>query len=194
MAEKWPASVAWMLRLVLAGLLVGLFAVPAASAATPTQILRDCEDDGVLQGNYTTDELRRARREIPTDLDQYTDCRDVLARASADATSSGGGRGGGTGRPGAGGPGLNGALLTAETDQDRKALSDATKSGTAPLEVGGERVVPGAAGFAANAARNGIPPTLLVLLILLLLGAAAAATPAARRLGPLVRQHVLRRG
>ena len=40
-----------MLRLVLACLLLGLIvAVPAANAASTTQILRDCADDGVLQG------------------------------------------------------------------------------------------------------------------------------------------------
>ena len=180
-----------MLRLVLAGLLIGLIAVPAASAATPTQILRDCEDDGVLQGNYTSQELRNARRHIPTDLDQYTDCRDVLARATADEATGGGGAGGG----GAGGTGGGSApLLTPTTDQDRKALHEAANSEPEPLQVGDERVVPGAAGFAANAARNGLPPTLIVLLVLLAILAACAAAPGARRLAPVFTQRVLRRG
>jgi hypothetical protein len=182
-----------MLRLVLASLLAGLIAVPAATAATPNQILRDCEDDGVLQGDYSADELREARRRIPTDLDQYTDCRDVLARATSEKVS-GRAAGGGARRPGAGGPGLNGALLTPETEQDHKALGEATATGGRPVDVGGERVVPGAAGFAANAARNDLPPTLLVLLALMLIAAAAAASPAARRLGPVVLRRVLRRG
>ena len=74
-----PASVFRMLRLALACLVLGLLvAVPAASAASTTQILRDCADDGVLQGNYTPSELRKARQNIPTDTDEYTDCRDVL--------------------------------------------------------------------------------------------------------------------
>ena len=79
-----PASVVSMLRLALACLVLGLFAVvPAANAASTTQILRDCADDGVLQGDYTPAELRKARQNIPTDTDEYTDCRDVLARAAA---------------------------------------------------------------------------------------------------------------
>jgi len=183
-----------MLRLVLAGLLVGLLAAPAASAATPTQILRDCEDDSILQGDYTSEELREARRGIPTDLDQYTDCRDVLARATAERVSGRDAGGADDGRGGAGGPGLFGALLTPETDADRKALSEATAREPAPLTIDGESVVPGAAGFAANAARNDIPPTVLVLLALLLVAAALASVPAARRLGPVIRQRVLRRG
>ena len=89
-----------MLRLALACLVLGLVvAVPAANAASTTAVLRDCADDGVLQGSYTPSELRKARQNIPTDTDEYTDCRDVLARASARAiagTAGGGGGGGGS--------------------------------------------------------------------------------------------------
>src|SRR5215211_9036160 len=98
------ASVVSMLRLALACLVLGFFAVvPAADAASTTQILRDCADDGVLQGDYTPAELRKARQNIPTDTDEYTDCRDVLARAVAAGVSSrggGGGSGGGSGGSG----------------------------------------------------------------------------------------------
>ena len=92
-----------MLRVALACLLLGLVvAVPAANAAGTTEILRDCADDGVLQGNYKPSELRKARKNIPTDTDEYTDCRDVLARAAAEgvAASGGGGSGGGSGGSG----------------------------------------------------------------------------------------------
>src|SRR5215212_4883683 len=100
-----PASVFRMLRLALACLVLGLIvAVPAANAASTTQILRDCADDGVLQGDYSPSELRKARQNIPTDTDEYTDCRDVLARAAAAGVSSrGGGSGGASG--GSGGAG-----------------------------------------------------------------------------------------
>ena len=93
------ASVVSMLRLALACLVLGFFAVvPAANAASTTQILRDCADDGVLQGDYTPAELRKARQNIPTDTDEYTDCRDVLARAAAAGVAgSGAGSAGGTG-------------------------------------------------------------------------------------------------
>src|SRR5688500_12857145 len=100
-----PASVQWMLRLALGCLLLGLVVVPTANAASATQLLRDCADDGVLQGTYKPSELRKARKNIPTDPDEYTDCRDVLARAAAGAVAgsgtssggSGGGFGGGSG-------------------------------------------------------------------------------------------------
>src|SRR3954471_21221586 len=93
-----------MLRLVLAGLLLLLAIAPPAEAASTTQILRDCADDGVLQGHYSPAELRKARQNIPADTDQYTDCRDVLARAAGRvAASAGTGGSGGTGGGGSGG-------------------------------------------------------------------------------------------
>src|SRR3954467_15251305 len=92
-----------MLRLALGScLLLALVAVPAAEAASTTQILRDCADDGVLQGNYKPSELRKARQNIPTDTDEYTDCRDVLARAATGAVA-GSGSGSGSTSGGAGG-------------------------------------------------------------------------------------------
>src|SRR4051812_48735050 len=97
-----PASVISMLRLALACLALLLVAVPAAEAASTTQILRDCADDGVLQGNYKPSELRKARQNIPTDTDEYTDCRDVLARAATGAVA-GSGSGSGSTSGGAGG-------------------------------------------------------------------------------------------
>src|SRR3954470_22584955 len=103
-----PASVISMLRLALAlaCLALMLVAVPAAEAASTTEILRDCADDGVLQGNYKPSDLRKARKNIPTDTDEYTDCRDVLARAAAEgvAASGGGGGSGGSGTGSGGSP------------------------------------------------------------------------------------------
>src|SRR5215213_1733056 len=100
-----------MLRLALGlCLLLALVAAPAANAASTTQILRDCADDGVLQGNYPPSELRRARQNIPTDTDEYTDCRDVLARAAAGAVAGSGANSSGGGGPlgGSGGAGGDG--------------------------------------------------------------------------------------
>jgi hypothetical protein len=189
-----------MLRLVLAWALLGLIVVPAANAASTTQILRDCADDGVLQGHYTPSELRKARQNIPTDTDEYTDCRDVLARAATDAIAgsgsggggSGGGSGGSGGSAGGGGGGADGsggggagvgagagALLTPSTPEDQSVLADAAKAG-AP-HIGGRTV-----GISAADVRNDIPSPLIV--VLALLAATALAT-----LLPFGRRHVLGR-
>lgn len=176
-----------MLRLVLAGLVFLLAIAPAADAASTTQILRDCADDGVLQGHYSPSELRKARQNIPADTDQYTDCRDVLSRAASAGVSNGspGGSGGGTGGGSGGGSGGSGGggILTPNGPPDDKALDTASKAGTGGVDLGGDKVVPGVVGFNTGAARNDIPPELLVLLILMAAGAVFAAIPKLRHTG-----------
>lgn len=103
-----------MLRTVLASLLLALAFVPATAAAATTEaILRDCEQDGIVQGDYTRAELREALRNIGTDLDQYGDCRGALADASFGNAPTADATGGVTGDPtstgsGAGVGGLDG--------------------------------------------------------------------------------------
>jgi hypothetical protein len=181
-----PASVNFMLRLALACLVLGLIvAVPAANAASTTQILRDCADDGILQGDYKPSELRKARQNIPTDTDEYTDCRDVLARAAAAGVAgSGAGSGGGSGSGDSSG---DGALESPNTPEGKEAIGKAAGEGAPdPIRLGGRAVVPGSAGLASDAVRNDLPTPLIV--VLALLGAAALAT-----LTPFVRRRVVAR-
>ncbi|MEA2311722.1 MAG: hypothetical protein QOE28_1690 [Solirubrobacteraceae bacterium] len=173
-----------MLRPVLVCLAILLVFVPAANAASTTQILRDCADDGVLQGSYTPSELRKARQHIPTDTDEYTDCRDVLARAAADAVAGGGS--GGSGGGASGGRSYQqrstDALNNLNTPDSQAAINDAARKGKPQaLSIGGRGVVPGTAGLAADAVRNGVPGPLVAVLILLGAAALAAITPFARR-------------
>jgi hypothetical protein len=177
---------AWRILLVC-GLALALVAPPAAAQSTRIKILRECAQDGRLTGDYTAQQIRDARSNIPDDLDEYTDCRDVLTRAllnlaSRDSNPSGGGggtggdAGGGTGGAGGGGSG-GGALLTPSTDADREALDTAGQAAETPIEVSGSRVTPGTAGEL----RNDLPTTLIVLLALLTAAALAATAPFARR-------------
>jgi hypothetical protein len=183
-----------VLRLVLAWALLGLVVVPVANAASTTQILRDCADDGVLQGHYTSSELRKARQNIPTDTDEYTDCRDVLARAAAAAIADSGGgggsgggsggSGGGSGGSGGGGAGLGagaGPLLTPSSPDDESAIAAAKAGSPGALKIGGRSVVPGTSGLAADAMRNPLPSSLVVVLALLAAAALAACLPFGRR-------------
>jgi hypothetical protein len=175
-----PASVFRMLRLALACLALGLFvAVPAASAASTTQILRDCADDGVLQGDYSPAEFRKARQNIPTDTDEYTDCRDVLARAAVAGVA---GRGGSSGGGGSGSGSGGGPPADPDSPEGRQIVGEAgSKPPPSPITVGGRSVVPGTAGLAAGGVRNDLPTGLLVALILLGAGALATLLPTARR-------------
>ena len=180
-----PASVISMLRLALACLVLGLIvAVPAANAASTTQILRDCADDGVLQGDYKPAELRKARQNIPTDTDEYTDCRDVLARAAAAGVA---GSGSGSGGTGGAGSSENQPLESPNTPEGKAAIGKAAGEGAPdPIRLGGRSVLPGTAGLSSDAVRNELPTPLII--VLALLGAAALAT-----LSPFVRRNVIAR-
>jgi hypothetical protein len=179
----------------VACLLVLLVAAPAALAdSTRTKILRECQE-GRLTGSYTPSQIRDARNNIPDDIDQYSNCRDVLTRAllAGAADSGDGGNGGGAGGgPGSGGGGGGGERLTPSTDADREALQAAATSGGQPLEIAGRKVSPG-----VGSLRNDLPTTLIVVLALLAVAAVAAIVPFVRRsagrlsaLGPMVRRVI----
>ena len=56
---------------MVAAVLVAL--VPAAAQAqSTTEILRDCADDDVLQGNYSASAMRTARNNLPAELEEYS--------------------------------------------------------------------------------------------------------------------------
>jgi hypothetical protein len=176
----------------VACLLAVLLCAPAALAdGTRTKILRECQN-GRLTGHYTSTQIRDALNNIPDDIDQYSDCRDVLRRAlvtQAGSSGSNGGAGGGgiggiggVGGGGIGGGGVGGSSghpLTPSTDADRKALDQAAAAGSQPLQIAGRPVTPG------EGVRNTLPTTLLVVLILLGVSTVVALTPGARRLGRL---------
>ena len=191
---------AWRILLVC-GLALVLVAPPAAAQSTRIKILRECSQDGRLTGDYTAQQIRDARSNIPDDIDEYTDCRDVLTRAllsrAGGGDSGGGGGGGGTsggtgGGTTGGGGGGGGELLTPSTDADRKALDDAAGANQTPVEISGASVTPGS----ASGLSNDLPTTLIVLLALLGAAALAALAPFARRhaatpvraLGPAIRR------
>jgi hypothetical protein len=175
-----------LLRLALASCVAAVLltaASPALAAGTRQKILQECQD-GRLSGDYTAKEIRDARNHIPTDIDQYSDCRDVLARALA---SRAGGGGGGAGGAAGGGGGLGGTgggdgpLLTPETPADSSAIAKAQTDGDKPVEVGGTPIAPGATGFAAGAPRTSLPARIIAVLVLLGIAALAAAAPLVRR-------------
>jgi hypothetical protein len=186
-----------LLRAALASCVAAVLLVTAspALAGTREKILQECQD-GRLTGHYTVKQIRDARDHIPTDIDQYSDCRDVLSRALADA-AGGGGAGGGGGAAGGGGTGAGGSsgggtggastpLLTPSSPADSAAIARAQSHGAAPVDVGGRKITPGAVGFAAGAPRNGLPAGVIVVLALLGVAAAAGGAPVVRgRVGAL---------
>ncbi|MFN8204803.1 MAG: hypothetical protein U0S48_19780 [Solirubrobacteraceae bacterium] len=119
-----------MRRTLLLTLLLVL--LPAAAAhASAAQVIRDCTDDGVLSGSYSQKELRTALANLPSDVDEYTNCRDVI-RAAQLRGGGGSATGGGTG-----GPSATGGGTTPSGAGGTGGGATAPKTGSSPGAFGG---------------------------------------------------------
>lgn len=180
-------------KLALAAVLFAL-AGAAPALASPDDVIRDCAQDGSVDGNYTQKELQQAERDLPNDIDEYTDCRSAIRAA----------QGGGSGKAAAGGGGASGlfteAGAAAGSPEDIAALarlSGDIASGKRPaISIGGEEIAPGDAGlgglFSGVAAANQLPLPLLLAVLTILALAGVTAYLAARDRLPGLRRAALR--
>jgi len=204
-----PTTVATTMRrltvLLLTLLTAGLLATATASASGD-DVVRDCADDGQLSKRYTSAELKQAVKSIPTDVDEYTDCRDIIRRAQlAGSASNNGGNGasgqgaapGGSGGSG-GGQGAGATGTGAGGDPAAAAAAAAGPAGdelagTSPAErrriealranASGAANVAGATVRADGGSGPAVPAPLLVMLILGALALAGAGAYALRSRG-----------
>jgi hypothetical protein len=165
-----------------------LLGLPAAAFASSADVIRDCAQDGRLDKSYSQRELRDAEHDLPSDIDEYTDCRATIRAAM----------GGGTGSRG--GPGLTSSGPVTGSPEDLKALEQiaahAAKGTRSAVNVGGKKVLPGSGGlggiFAGLQGANGMPAALVATVAALVVVAAVTAYLAAREKFPLVRRVALR--
>jgi hypothetical protein len=157
-------------------------ALPAISFAQDGQdIIRDCAQDGDLDGNYTQEELDEAYDNMPSDIDEYSNCRSVI-----EAARERGGVGGANNNQGSSGPGITsdgssggpgGApggsgndLEELQNRGDRAQSDDAPKATVAGTTAGDDSGT-----FTTDAASDGMSPALIVALVLAALGALGGA-------------------
>jgi hypothetical protein len=165
-------------KLTLLAALLAL-AVPAIAQASPEGVIRDCAEDGDLDRKYSNGDLKRAGNNLPTDLDEYSGCREAIAGAIDGGSDKGRGRGGG--------PTASKARAQREAaarQADAAALDALTGAGKKPsLSVGGQTVEPGESGlFNLATAANSLPlPLFLALIAALALAAVAGAVVLFRR-------------
>jgi hypothetical protein len=140
---------------------LGALALPATAHA---DALTDCTRDNDLDRSYSNSELRKALDNLPTDSDEYGNCREVLSAAIHSGSDKGA-------RPSNTGP--NGESPSS-TEQERRvkdneALAAIAGEPRAPkVDVGGETVEPGSDGlFDPASASNDLPVPLLLALIAL---------------------------
>lgn len=172
-------------------------AVPAGASAKGYQdVIRDCAQDGTLNGTYSHHTLDQALHHIPSDIDEYTSCRDAITQALA---SRGGGGGGNTSAPA--NPSLTTpAGATAYNKNDYNSLRNQAnadrKSNKPPkVAIGSHQISVGGGHdglFRNAAAANSIPPSVLGSLIAVGLLTLAGTTLLVRRRWPDVRRVALR--
>jgi hypothetical protein len=166
--------------LLILGALAAL-ALPASAFASADQAIRDCARDGRLDQKYSNSELRRARNNLPADLDEYSDCRDVIAAA----IKGGSDKGIGSGSPGIGATDPAGEAAAQATDQGDLAAIASGKGPKPAVDVGGTSLSPDSSGFFnVGGAANEVPLPLLLALILLSLFALASGLGALRERVP----------
>ena len=169
--------------------LVTLAAVPALAAASVDEIYEDCQN-GRLDTGYSAKDLREALADIPVDLDEYTNCRELIRSAQQGVRGSGG-SGPGSDFQGAGGygalPAGEGGLplgpdsrpidpVGIASPEERKEIEEARSSDRRPDRVV-QRTVPRNAGISPADSGADLPLPLVVLLVLTAVGALAALAP-----------------
>jgi hypothetical protein len=182
------------LRIATVLALAAALALPALAQASGSAVIKDCNDHGALTRKYSQQDYSEALAHMPTDVDEYTDCRAIIRRAQL-AGGSGGGGGGGTGGSGGapiggtgggdgtggGGGGFADPLQTA-TPQERAGFAKAVAAGAVPVKLDGRPVTPGSLGGANGTSLSDLPTPLLVVLALLAAGGLGAAALGTRRL------------
>jgi hypothetical protein len=151
--------------------LVALCALAAPAAqANYRDVIKDCAQDGTLDHKYSDADLMKAKKNLPADVNEYSDCREVIGAAIGGAGKHGGGGGnGGSGSGGAGSADTGGPpAAQAARAQDNKDLTKIVHGGShkPQVKVGHQVVTPGKNGlFSTSSAENGLPLPLLLALI-----------------------------
>jgi hypothetical protein len=145
---------------------LGVIALLVLPAAAQASALTDCVRDNDLDRHYSNSELQKALDNLPTDSDEYGNCREILAGAITAGSDKGGNRPGDTGT---GGKPLS-AKEQSDRQKDNEALANIAGDNGSPrtpsVDVGGETVEPGDNGlFDLASASNDVPVPLLVALI-----------------------------
>jgi hypothetical protein len=176
-----------------------LLVVPATAGASGRSVVRDCTDNGRIDSHHSQGDYKSALSGLPSDVDEYTDCRQIIEQAkrrdARSGSSSGGSIGGGSGGSGGGftgGGGVSGGFDSATpppasnipaSPSESGAVAQAATQGGAPVRVAGEPITPGGTGITETALRHDVPGPLLVLVVLLGLGALAMTVSGGRARG-----------
>jgi hypothetical protein len=163
--------------LALAGALILLASLTAiAGADTGTKIIERCTHGQSISG-FSQQAYRRALQELPTEVEEYSDCASLIRRAQLLAAGEGPkGGGGGEGPP----------VAIPPSESERNALAQVPRTGAGPQRFDGQLVHPGVVHTSISSALSSLPDPLLAVLAFLL---ACAVALGGLRIGKVVRAH-----
>jgi hypothetical protein len=151
------ASSLWA-RVLAACAMSAMLALSGASAAgadVGATIIERCTHGQSLNG-FSEGAYRQALKELPTEVEEYSDCANLIRHAELSSTG-----------PEAAASAEAPAAPIPLTPAERTALSHAATAGAAPVQVGGQTVQPGVVPVNIASAVNSLPTPLLATLAFL---------------------------
>jgi hypothetical protein len=146
-----------------------LLLAPAARADVGSTIIERCTRGESVSG-FTQADYRKALAELPTEVEEYSDCSNVIRRAQLAAAG-----GGGSGTPAA-----VRTSATPLTPTEQRGIRAIGHTATAPLLVGNQLIHPGVVHADISSAFSTLPNALIGTLAVLAAGALALAARAIR--------------
>ena len=137
-------------------LLAVLALVPPARADVGATIIERCTHGQSVSG-FSQPDYRRALQELPAEVEEYSDCANLIRRAQLAAAGGAAAAGGG-----------EGAQPLPLSASERVALRAVARTGGAPLRVGTQVVRPGVVHANVASALSSLPSPLLAILAFLL--------------------------
>jgi hypothetical protein len=193
----------------LRNITIALTVLCALAAAAPPafaldgnwkHVVRECYNTGRLDGSkYTRGALRTAKKKLPADIREYSDCEDLINEALAARRHRGDGGGGGGAPPPP--PGQAGTTPSGATGNKRdvdaleRETDPKTRSNVPPqVQVGNRKLSPTTSGLlsAKRTDANSLPLPLILSLAGLALMAALGTVAVLRQHWPKVRRAPLR--
>jgi hypothetical protein len=150
---------------LLVALVLTLVVTAQAGADVGATIIERCTHGQSLSG-FTQQDYSKALQELPTEVEEYSDCANLIRRAQLASASGGAGSAGAT-------------TAIPLTPAERSTLNHALKAAT-PVQVGGQVVSPGVVNANIASALSSLPDPLLALLAFLLACALVLAGGAIR--------------
>jgi len=142
-------------RFLLPATLAMCLASAPAAADTGGTIIERCTHGQSLSG-FSQSAYRQALQELPTEVEEYSDCANLIRRAQLAAAGKGG-----SGE-------ASGSTPIPVTPAESRALNRAVKAGAAPLRVGNQVIRPGVIHANIASALSSRPASLLATLAFML--------------------------